>query len=370
MYNKGEHKRLMEDRTVKYYVDENIKNTERVYPRQGRGEFYRYDMNENPEGLPKSFVEEVLREVTPEFLAVYPEPDKFLDKYARFVGMGLKAENCLTTNGSDMAIRYLFETFGEKGKKVVTVTPSFEMYRVNCSILGLKHVPVSYEKDLTIDIGKIVDAIDEDTRIVVLINPNNPVGNVYTEAELQTVIDKAEAVGAIVIVDEAYHYFYDKTFINYAVERENVVVLRTFSKLMSLAACRLGIIISSPEIIHYVKNSRLTFDVNSFALLFAERLLEHPEIVEELIRIEQDGKKYTLEVLQEKDYWCRDCTGNYIFVKPKHDVNEVVERLEAEKKILVHAYGNDLLKGYIRVSIGSRAAMKIFLDAFLAIDDM
>lgn len=355
---------------VKYYVDENIKNTERVYPRQGRGEFYRYDMNENPEGLPRSFVDEVLKEITPEFLAVYPEPDRFLDRYVQFVGTGLKAENCLTTNGSDMAIRYLFETFGEKGKKVVTVTPSFEMYRVSCSILGLEHVPVPYEKDMTIDIGRIAAAIDEDTRIVVLVNPNNPVGNVYTEAELQAVIDKAEQAGAIVIIDEAYHYFYDKTFLRYAVERENVVVLRTFSKLMSLAACRLGIIISSPEIIHYVKNARLTFDVNSFALLFAERLLERPELVEELIRIERDGKEYILDTLRANGYWCRDCTGNYIFVKPKHDVNEVADRLEKEKRILVHAYGNDLLKEYLRVSVGSRASMKIFLDAFLEIDSM
>ena len=60
-----------------------------------------------------------------------------------------------------MAIRYLLETFGEKGKEVVTVSPSFEMYWVNCSILGLKHVLVDYEKDLTIKIEKILDAISD-----------------------------------------------------------------------------------------------------------------------------------------------------------------------------------------------------------------
>ena len=78
----------------------------------------------------------------------------------------------------------MLQTFGEKGKEVVTVSPSFEMYWVNCNILGLKHVPVSYEDDLTIDINKILDVINEDTRIVVLLNPNNPVGNVYTEEEV------------------------------------------------------------------------------------------------------------------------------------------------------------------------------------------
>ena len=97
-----------------YYVDEHIKNTERVFPGQGRYGKKRYDMNENPEGLPKEFVDEVLKEITPEFLSIYPEPDRFLHKYADFLGNGVKFENVVATNGSDMTIRYVLETFGEE----------------------------------------------------------------------------------------------------------------------------------------------------------------------------------------------------------------------------------------------------------------
>lgn len=351
---------------MNYYVNEHIKNTYRVFPQQGRYGYHRFDMNENPEGLPKEFVDEVLKEITPEFLAIYPEPDRFLHKYADFIGASY--ENVLATNGSDMAIRYLLETFGEKGKEVVTVSPSFEMYWVNCSILGLKHVPVSYEPDLTIRIEKILDAISKDTRVVVLLNPNNPVGNVYTEEELERVIRRAEEVGAVVIIDEAYHYFYDKTFLPYALQGRNVILLRTFSKLFSLAACRLGVVVSNPEIIHYVKNGRLSFDVNSVALLFGERILEHPDLIDSLIRTEKEGKAYILEELQKAGYECRDCRGNFIFVKPRQDAHEVAARLEKEKKVLVHAYGNELLKDYLRVSVGSAKAMKLFLDAFLETD--
>lgn len=354
------------DKNMNYYVDPDIKKTERVFPGQGRYDYLRYDMNENPEGLPKEFVDSVLKEITPEFLSIYPEPDRFLNKYAAYIGASY--ENVVATNGSDMAIRYLLETFGEKGKEVVTVAPSFEMYWVNCSILGYKHVPVAYNDDMTIDIDRIVDAMNDNTRIVVLLNPNNPVGNVYTEEELQKVIDKAHEVGAIVIIDEAYHYFYDKTFIKYALEGDNVVVMRTFSKLMSIAAVRLGVVIANPDIIHYVKNAKLTFDANAVALLFAERLLDNPEIIDELIRVEKEGKAYTLQSLEAHGYWCKDCMGNFIFVEPKHDAREVTKRLEEEKKVLVHAYGNDLLKKYIRVSVGSKAAMKLFLDAFYEID--
>jgi histidinol-phosphate aminotransferase len=349
-----------------YYVNPNIKKTERVFPRQGRYGYLRYDMNENPSGLPEEFVQSVVKEITPEFLSIYPEPDVFLQKYADHIGVNF--DNVLATNGSDMAIRYLLETFGEIGKDVVTVSPSFEMYWVNCNILGLHHKPVVYKEDLTIDIQDILDAIGDDTRVVVLLNPNNPIGNVYTQDELELVVKKAQKVGAVVIIDEAYHYFYPNTFLKYALSEDNVIVLRTFSKLFSIAACRLGVIISNPQIIGYVRNAHLTFDVNSVALLFGTRLLEHPEIEEKLIEIENEGKDYVLKDLESHGYDCRDCRGNFIFIRTKRDAKLVAEELEESKKVLVHAYSNPLLKDYIRVSVGDKPKMKLFLDAFYEVD--
>lgn len=348
------------------YVDSNIKNTVRVFPEQGRYSYHRYDMNENPEGLPRDFVQSVLNEVTPEFLAIYPEPDKFLKKYSEFIGVDFG--NVVATNGSDMAIRYLLETFGEKGKDVVTVSPSFEMYWVNCSILGLNHVPVEYNNDLSINVDKILDAINEKTRIVVLLNPNNPIGNVYTSSEVESIILKAKNNGAIVIIDEAYHYFYDKTFLKYINEYNNVVVLRTFSKLFSIAACRLGVIISNSEIIKYVKNTKLTFDVNSIALLFGERLLENRKIIDYLIETERNGRNFILEELCKNGYECKDCRGNFIFIKSKTNAHILSDKLKREKNILVHPYGNKLLKDFIRVSTGSKKAMEYFLKNFLELD--
>lgn len=350
-----------------YYVNEHVKNTERVFPDQGRYGFLRYDMNENPEGLPRGFVDSVLEEVTPEFLSIYPEPDRFLRKYADFIGA--KYENVLATNGSDMAIRYILEVFGEKGKGVVTVSPSFEMYRVNCSILGLEHIPVAYSSDLTIDVEDIVSAIDEDVRVVVLLNPNNPIGNVYTRSEVERVIQAAESVGAIVVIDEAYHYFYDGTFLEYALSKKNVIVLRTFSKLYSIAACRLGVVIADEQIIEYVKKARLTFDTNAIALLFGERILDNPDLTWQLIASEKEGKKYLLDELVKRGYETRDCRGNFVFVRPRNDAGEVARRLKEEKKVLVHSFGNELLAPYLRVSVGSRRAMELFLKAFLESDE-
>lgn len=352
---------------MNYYVDNSIHNTPRIFPKQGRGSFHRYDANENPEGLPKEFVDSVLKELTPEYLAMYPEPERLIGKYADYLGVG--KENVYCTNGSDHGIRVLLEVFGEPGKEVVTVSPTFEIYWVCCSLLGLKHKPVPYKADFTIDVGSILHAITTDTRVVVLLNPNSPIGNLYTDEEVQMVVDKAKQLGAIVILDEAYHYFHDKTFLHFAMENDNVVLLRTFSKLMSIAGLRVGMVVGHKDLIHWVRNSRLAYEMNSVGLLFAERILEHPDMVESLIEQEKEGKAYFVEELRKNDYWFMDCHGNYVLVKPKHDAHEVSRRLEAEKKTLVHPYGNVLMKDMLRVTVGSRPAMEFFVKVFFEIDN-
>lgn len=352
---------------MSYYVNSNIKDTLRVFPIQGRAAYHRYDANENPEGLPAEFVGSVLKELTPEYLAMYPEPERLIHKYADYLGVA--AENVYCTNGSDHGIRVLLEIFGEPGKEVVTVSPTFEIYWVCCSLLGLKHKPVQYNADFTIDVSSILLAITKDTRVVVLLNPNSPIGNLYTDEEVQMVVDKAKQSGAIVILDEAYHYFYDKTFLHFTLENDNVLLLRTFSKLMSIAGLRVGMVVGHKELIHWVKNSRLAYEMNSVGLLFAERILEHPEMIESLIEQEKDGKAYFITELEKHGYWYMDCHGNYVLIKPKHDAHEVAKRLEMEKKTLVHPYGNEMLKDMLRVTTGSKKAMQFFVKVFLEVDN-
>ena len=89
------------------YVKECVRDVVRIGGRQGRAEFLRLDMNENPEGLPEEFVNRIKEELTPEFFSTYPEPEKFLKILADY--LGVQRENVCVTNGSDMAIRYLFE---------------------------------------------------------------------------------------------------------------------------------------------------------------------------------------------------------------------------------------------------------------------
>lgn len=347
------------------YVDENIKKTKRIFPDQGRYDFLRYDMNENPNGLPEEFVVDVLKEITPQFLAIYPEPSRFLEKYADYIGF---PKDCVTaTNGSDQAIRYILQTFCRKNHEVVTVSPSFEMYWVNCNLLGLRHVPVPYNDDLSFNMQMLLDAIGPKTDVVVLLNPNNPIGDAFSRSDVVRVVEKAMQNDAIVVIDEAYHYFYRETFLDLVNQYENVIILRTFSKLFSLAACRLGVVIASETLIGYLNNLKLTFDVNAIALLFAERILDQPKIIDQLIIDESEGKAWLTKELSSSGYEVRPCEGNFIFIKTQNPTGEVVEGLK-EAGILVKVWNSGILKGYIRVSTGSQNMMEKFAEVFLRID--
>ena len=347
------------------YVKECVKDIERIGGRQGRLDFLRLDMNENPEGLPADFVEKVKAEMTPEFFSTYPEPEKFLGLLSDYLGVGRK--NLCVTNGSDMAIRYLFEVFGRPGSSVVTVSPTFEMYRINCLIFGLHHKAVSYNPDFTLDFQKVLAAITDDVSIVAVLNPNNPIGTVYSEEQFDQIARRAAEVGALVIVDEAYHYFYDKTFLPKISEYDNVVLIRTFSKLFSLASCRLGFIAGNETLIRYIWNVRPTFDTNAVALKFGEHFLSEPGLCEHLVAVEREGREYLKASLREHGYEYFAENGNYAFIRVKTSVSQVKERLE-EKKILIKTYGQEMLKDYIRISTGSRRVMEQFTEALYEVD--
>lgn len=349
-----------------YHVNESIKNCVRVFSEENRSGYLRMDMNENPEGLPKHFVDSVLQEITPEFLATYPEPGHFCRKYAAL--LGVKPEQICATSGSDTAIRYIMETFVGPGQKVVTVTPTFEMYRVYCNMYGYEHVGVPYDSDFVIHMEDILATIDERTDLVALLNPNNPIGRAFTEAEVRSVAERAAECGAVLVIDEAYHYFYPNTFIRLIDEYDNILLLRTFSKLFSLAGCRLGAVIGPAQLIEYINHVRSSAEVNNVALLFGERLMDHPEIIDELIRIEKEGRRYLIGELEKHGYSYHDQDGNFMFILPKTDPAKLAKRLKEEHKVLIKTYGNPLLSKFIRISTGSKDAMSRFLEAFLAAD--
>lgn len=348
------------------YVNEKIKNLYRVPQPEGRGAYIRLDQNENPDGLPKWLFDSVMEKVTPEFLAIYPEESVPTQKYAEL--LGLKKENVTLTDGSTVGMGYIIKVFGQQGKDILCVTPSFAMYEVYAKMIDMNVKQLGYEDDFSFRIENTLNNINENTGIVVLVNPNMPVGNVYSESDIKAIIDKAAQNNAIVIIDEAYYYFYDETSVDLLKEYENVFVLRTFSKMLSIPSLRLGAIMSSSENIRYINNYKPHYTVNSIALLFAEAIADnHERLISELKAQYQEGKNFITKALTEHGYYYIPSEGCYICIKPKYKTSRELTDLLQENNILILC-GKDALTGWLRLTIAHKKYMEIFLETLLKID--
>ncbi len=348
-----------------YYVNENIRDLYRVKFHDERAGVLRLDMNENPEGLPRQFFDSVMAKITPEYIATYPEKDRLVKLLAEH--NGLTCENISVTAGSDEAMRLIFQCFGEQGKKLLTVTPTFEMYDVYAKMFGMKHESIEYKADFTVDITDILQAVDGETGIVILLNPNSPIGSTYDEAAVRKVMEQAASAGAIVVVDEAYHYFYESTFMPLMKEYDNLLVLRTFSKVFSMAGLRIGYVSGNAALIEFIEKAESTFNVNNIAILFAEEVIRNRELTADLIEAEREGRQWLAARLQEAGYKTLAKEGNYVLFLPRKDSQVVVKELK-EKGIWVRDYGRGILKGWIRVSTGARSCMERFWEALQEVE--
>lgn len=333
----------------------------RVDPPQGRRDYLRLDMNENPEGLPQDFFVRVMNKITSDILSSYPENGLF--KTVLSQNLGVHEENLLITNGSDDAIKTIFEVFGKEGKKIISVYPTFEMYSVYSKIFNMQHITIEYDDEFNVNVHDIADAIDKDTALVSILNPNNPIGNVYSQEDVDIIIKKAKLYDAIVIIDEAYYYFYDKTFLDFIKKYDNVIITRTFSKLCSIAGLRIGYAISAVNNILFLNKVRPTYSVNSISLYFAEEILKDNGLISNLIEIEKKGRNYILNKLAETNIKHFSKNGNYVFIYCGEETKEIASALK-EKKILVKTYSHHLLNQYIRISTGSEKVMEQFWNNF------
>ena len=263
---------------------------------------------------------------------------------------------------------YVIKTFGEPGKDIITVTPSFAMYEVYAKMIGMNVVNMQYESDFTYKVENTLAAINDNTGIVVLVNPNMPVGNIYPKADILAIVEKAKANNALVIIDEAYYYFYDQTSVDLVKEYDNVVVLRTFSKMLSIPSMRVGAIISSPDNIRYMNNYKPHYTVNSIGLLFVEAIVDnHDRLMKELKESYNEGKEYVMKALEDNGYETIPSEGCYVCIKPKYKTSREVTDLLEENCILILC-GKQGLTGWLRLTIAHKKYMELFMETLLKVD--
>ena len=350
-----------------YYLDPKIEHLYRIFDQNERKDYLRLDLNENPGGLPEEFVKRVLEGITPQLVAQYPETLHFTEILADYLGTDI-SHLCLV-NGSAEGIRYIIQAFTPPDGRIVGVVPSYFMFQVYSEMYGRNFVKVPYNEDLSMDVDNIIAKLTDDTHLLILLNPNNPMGNVYTDEEFERILKAAQEKQITILVDEAYHYFYPKTFIEYALEDEHIFITRTFSKLFSMAGCRLGYIAGWSDGIKMVQKMCTPHNTNAFAMKFAEAVLTTPGMVENLVSNFTAGRQYLVNWLDVHGYQHKGEAGNFIFIRPKKDAQTIVDRMKTEKKILIKTYPNVGEFGdCLRVSIGEKKYMEQFTAALEGLD--
>lgn len=327
-----------------------------------RRKYLRLDMNENVTGLPDEFVKLILKEVDSKLLAMYPEYDTLKDIIARH--NNIKANNIYLSNGSDAAIKSIFEAYISKGDNVLITNPTFAMYPIYCEIFQAVSLVANYKSNFSFPKEKFLEMISKNVKMAVIVNPNNPTGTILTKSELLEIIKKAAINDVLLIIDEAYYYYYPETMINQIDIYNNIIILRTFSKLCGIAGLRLGYAAACPDIIVGLNKVKSSFEVNALSLLYAERLLEKPSIIKKMIDEFRDGKEYLIQELREESISYEIGYGNFILIKCGKRTNEIKMKLANDKILVKGGFKQDFLKQYLRITIGRQKEMKRFWISF------
>lgn len=205
----------------------------------------------------------------------YPDPHQAALKARLCEVKGYSAENLFLGNGSDEAIDLVFRIFCEPGKdNAAIMTPSYGMYGVAAAINDITVRPVPLGEDFTLDTEALLQVCDAHTKVLFLCSPNNPTGNAFPREQLLDICDRFPG---IVVIDEAYADFSARgSLADEAMRRENLVVLQTLSKARAMAGLRIGMAVSSAEVIRLMSMVKYPYNLSRAAMEKALAFLGTP----------------------------------------------------------------------------------------------
>jgi len=327
-------------------------------PVENRKGKLRLDFNENTLGCSPCVIR-ALRRITSRELAVYPEYSMIRRKLADY--LKVEPSEVVLTNGTDEAIRLIMETYLEKDDKIIIPEPTFAMFRVNAEVIGAKISSVLYKKDLSFPAKDILDKITDKTKMIVLVNPNNPTGTCIEESEMKDIIEKGK--DSVIIIDEAYYQFYGKSAKSWINRYGNIFVTQTFSKEFGLAGLRIGYIISNKENIGYLQKVISPYSVNSLAVIAASAALDDIKYVKRYVKEIKKSKLYLEDQLKRLGLNIFPSKANFVLADFGEDCSDICRGLE-EKNILIRNRSSDpLLKGFARITVGTKEQSKILVNA-------
>lgn len=293
----------------------------------------------------------------------YPDPLQTTLKKRLAQQRGVRSEQIFLGVGSDEAIDLLYRIFCEPGKNnVVSITPTYGMYKVCADINGVEYREVPLNDDFSLDVEALLAAADANSRLLFLCSPNNPTGNAFPADEIERLVI---AFDGIVVVDEAYIDFSaHPSWIRRLDEFPNLVVLQTFSKAWGSAGVRLGMAFASPMIIGYYNKVKYPYNISApvqrYALGMLDRVDDVYRWVDEILSVRSRfiEQLATLPVVG-KIY---PTDANFVLVRVDN-AGALYARLVADGIVVRNRSMVTLCGECLRITIGTADEMERLLEA-------
>jgi histidinol-phosphate aminotransferase len=324
------------------------------------------DAMENPYRLPDELARELGEVLAGATINRYPDPRAEGLKTVLRQAFAIPEElEILLGNGSDELIQILALALARPGATLLSVEPSFVMYRLIAEFCGMRYVGVSLEPDFALDEAAMLEAIAAHRpALIFLAYPNNPTGNAFDRAAIERIV---RAAPGLVVVDEAYHAFAGGlSFLGEVPRHDNLLVMRTVSKL-GLAGLRLGYLVGSPDWIAEFDKVRLPYNVGVLTQQAARFALQNVAVLEHQAALIVAERARLAQALQQlAGIRVYDSVANFLLLRLSGAAG-VFEGLKRRGVLVKNLHGaHPLLADCLRVTVGTPEENGLFLDALKA----
>ncbi|MDC3250138.1 histidinol-phosphate transaminase [bacterium] len=337
------------------------KSVEEIQEAYGLAKVTKLASNENPLGPGKKAVAAIQDLATQSHL--YPRGDMPSLREVAAKTYGINPQQFFFGNGSDEVISYLAQVFLNPEDEVISSNPTFSEYKFSTLVAGAKYVPVDM-LDWNHDLEAIQKEINPATKMIFICNPNNPTGTYLGEKKLIEFIGQVSK-DILIVVDEAYAEY--ATANDYPdlpkklEELENVLLLRTFSKLHGIAGLRVGYAMSSSKLISHMMKVRQPFNVNLLAQAAATAALKDEEHIKASYELNVSEMKRLVTEFEGQGYNVLDSQANFLTLKIGENAAELVQYLESKGMIIRHlkSFG---MNEWVRVTVGLVEENDLLID--------
>ena len=292
----------------------------------------------------------------------YPDPLQWQLKFQLARIKGVPAENIFIGNGSDEVIDLAYRIFCNPAKdNVIICPPTYGMYEVSANINDVAIKKISLTLDFQLDVESILNAVDENTKLLFICSPNNPTGNNMKREDVELLLNNFPG---IVIIDEAYiNYSKQKTFIQELTEYPNLIVMQTLSKAWGLAALRLGLCYASMDIIALFNKVKPPYNINEASQQLGLEALQDTETVNNWIKEVVDQKVILTNEMQQLSYIQKiyPSDANFILVKVTN-ANALYDYLSGNEVIVRNRSKEVHCENCLRITIGTPEENKIVIN--------